>query len=132
MGLHIIINLGSSQTVHTKRTLQLFWSKPLVSPTFLLSVLLTFRFQHCASAVLKPLAAMDDDNRSTIWEKVSLVGFDPTTKAEADLLPWLRNSLAKVDYTETEYEKLVTRLRRAAAAEIVLLMVTRRCTTEDA
>ena len=95
-------------------------------------MLLTFRFQHCASAVLKPLAAMDYDNRSTIWEKESLVGFEPTRTAEADLLPWLRNGLAKVDYTETEYEKLVTRLGRAAAAEIVLLMVTRRCTTEDA
>ena len=72
---------------------------------------------------------MQDD---AIWEKASLVGFDPTKKAEADLLPWIRNSLEKVDFTETEYEKLVSRLGRAAAAEIVLLMVTRRCTTEDA
>ena len=72
---------------------------------------------------------MQDD---AIWEKASLLGYDPTKKAEADLLPWIRKCLEKVEFTETEYEKLVSRLGRAAAAEIVLLMVTRRCTSQDA
>ena len=103
--------------------------KHLFSRTFVLCVLLTFRFQHCASAVLKPLAAMDVDK---VWEQESMVGFEPTRTAEADLLAWLRDALAKVDYTETNYEELVTKLGRAAAAEVVLLMVTRRCTTEEA
>ena len=71
---------------------------------------------------------MQDD---AIWEKASLLGYDPTKKAEADLLPWIRKCLEKVEFTETEYEKLVSRLGRAAAAEIVLLMVTQRCTSED-
>ena len=106
--------------------------KHLFSRTFVLCVLLTFRFQHCASAVLKPVASMDDDTRSAIWENQSLVGCAPRRTAEANMVPWLRGALAIVGYSETEYEKLVTKLGRQAAAEVVLLMVTRRCTAEDA
>ena len=97
-----------------------------------LCVLLTFRFQLCASAVLKPVAAMDDDSRSAIWENESLRGFAPTRTAEANMLPWLRGALAIVRYSEPDYEKLVAKLGRTAAAEVVLLMVTRRGNAEDA
>ena len=106
--------------------------KHLFSRTFVLCVLLTFRFQHCASAVLKFLAAMDDDNRSAIWDIQSLMGSTPSPTSEATKVPWLRPALACVRYSETEYEILVTKLGRQAAAEVVLLMVTRRCTAQEA
>ena len=73
-----------------------------------------------------------DDNRSAIWDNASLVGCAPTRTAEANKVPWLRGALASVGYSETEYEKLVDKLGRQAAAEVVLLMVTRRGNAEDA
>ena len=73
-----------------------------------------------------------DDTRSAIWEKDSLVGSPPMRTAEANMLPWLPGALVIVGYSETEYEKLVTKLGRQAAAEVVLLMVTRRGNAEDA
>ena len=75
---------------------------------------------------------MDDDNRSAIWERESIVGSTPTPTAEADKVPWLRGALAKVGYTETEYDNLVNMLGRAIAAEIILLMVGRCCTAQEA
>ena len=75
---------------------------------------------------------MEDDNRSAIWEMESIAGTTPTPTGEADRVPWLRGALAKVGYTETEYVKLVNMLGRAIAAEVILLMVGRCCTAQEA
>ena len=64
------------------------------------------------------MASADDDARSHIWEQESLVGSAPRRTAEANMVPWLRGALAFVGYSETEYEKLVKLLGRAAAAEV--------------
>ena len=77
-------------------------------------------------------APRDDDARSAVWDMQSIAGTTPTPTREADLLPWIRPALGKVGYTETEYNNLVNMLGRAVAAEVILLMVGRCCTAQEA
>ena len=78
------------------------------------------------------MASTDDDALSNIWDNESLIGSAPRRTAEADMVMWLRGALEILGYTDTEYEKLVNLLGRQAAAETVLLMITRRGKAEDA
>ena len=74
---------------------------------------------------------MDNDAMTEGWETESLLGTaQPTARSAADALPWIRPTLAHVNYSELHFCTLASKLGVQAAAEILLLMVA-RCNPED-
>ena len=73
---------------------------------------------------------MDNDAMTAVWDMESLVGTaQPTARSAADVLPWIRPTLAHVNYSELDFCTLASQLGVQSAAEILLLMVARRNTT---
>ena len=65
-----------------------------------------------------------------LWDTESLFGSAQPEQTAADALPWIRATLAHLNFSELHFCTLASKLGVQAAAEILLLMVA-RCNPED-
>ena len=99
-----------------------FWLKMRSFVAAIIARLQTFRSQP-ADLSVSGMPARDDS--------VSLVGATPRRRAAIDRYPWGRAALDFTGVSFAEHERLARKLGIGAAAEVLLIMITIECGTDE-